>query len=270
VKGSETLRADAPRIAVYVDCFTGFNEPGIGLAACRVLQAFGYKVELLDAGCCGRAQISMGLLESAIDTADATLARLKHAIDDPEVRAIVVCEPSCLSAWKDDWLQLKLRTPMDVRTRLASKSWLVEEFLEKNWEKHPQRPDFASAHNSEPHSDEAQSEPVLLHGHCHQKALWGVDSSAAFLRRIVGPRLRVLDTGCCGMAGSFGYDEKKYDLSMKIGELTLFPAVREARAKSEGVAVIAPGTSCRHQILDGTRVHAIHPIELADRLINPR
>jgi FAD/FMN-containing dehydrogenase/Fe-S oxidoreductase len=255
-----TARASGAKIGVYVDCFTGFNEPEIGLAACRVLEAFGYTPVLLDAGCCGRAAMSMGLLESAIDMADSTLARLKSAIDDRSMSAIVVCEPSCLSAWKDDWLQLKVRTPMDLRKKLAAKSWLVEEFLEKKWDTHPKRPEVSPK--------DGTLSPVLLHGHCHQKALWGVESSAAFLRRLVGPRLRVLDTGCCGMAGSFGYDEKKYDLSMRIGELSLFPAVREARGIGDACTIIAPGTSCRHQIKDGTRARARHPIEFADQLLN--
>jgi Fe-S oxidoreductase len=103
----------------------------------------------------------------------------------------------------------------------------------------------------------------VLHGHCHQKALWGVDSSAALLRRLVGDQLRVLDSGCCGMAGSFGYTEDHYDLSMKIGEVVLFPAVRAAA----GETIVAPGTSCRHQIKDGTGVTAVHPIEAVASLL---
>jgi Fe-S oxidoreductase len=104
----------------------------------------------------------------------------------------------------------------------------------------------------------------VLHGHCHQKALWGSESSAALLRRLVGDRLTVLDSGCCGMAGSFGYTADHYDVSMKIGELSLFPAVRGAA----GATVVAPGTSCRHQIHDGTGVRALHPMELLDRMLS--
>jgi Fe-S oxidoreductase len=105
---------------------------------------------------------------------------------------------------------------------------------------------------------------VLLHGHCHQKALWGVDSSANLLRRLVGDRLKVLDTGCCGMAGSFGFDRDKFDLSMKIGETSLFPQVRTADPES---IVVAPGTSCRHQVHDGLDRRALHPVELATRIL---
>ncbi|MBY0261870.1 MAG: hypothetical protein K2Q20_05975, partial [Phycisphaerales bacterium] len=101
---------------------------------------------------------------------------------------------------------------------------------------------------------------------CHQKALWGVESSAKLLRRLVGDKLTVLDTGCCGMAGSFGYDRERYGVSMKIAELALLPAVRRAEA---GDVIVAAGTSCRHQVHDGTRGtrHAVHPIELVERLI---
>lgn len=236
---------DAPTVALFGDCFTMFNEPGIGLATRRVLEAFGYRVILADAGCCGRAKISLGLLPGAIEEADGTLTRLRPLIEDGSVQAILFAEPSCLSAVKDDWLSLKLRTPVDVRKRLAAKSFLPEDFLNQRWETHPVRPAFRN------------TGPVVLHAHCHQKALWGAESSGAMLRRAFGADLKVLDTGCCGMAGSFGYTKDRYDLSMKIGELTLFPAVRGA-----GAAIAAPGASCRHQIHDGVAREARHPMEL--------
>jgi Fe-S oxidoreductase len=221
-----------------------YNEPGIGLASKRVLEACGYEVVLADAGCCGRAKISTGLLEQAIEEIDATLERLRPLIEDATVKAIVVAEPSCLSAMTDDWMTLQLRTPIALRNALKAKAFLVEDFIEKNWAHHPQTPRFV------------EGPAPVLHGHCHQKALWGSETSAALLRRVAGS-VDVLDTGCCGMAGSFGYTVDRYDLSMDIGELVLFPAVK----KVEGKPVCAPGTSCRHQIHDGTGTHAQHPIE---------
>ena len=110
----------------------------------------------------------------------------------------------------------------------------------------------------------ANGRPVLFHAHCHQKALWTADSSAKLLRRFCGERLSVLDTGCCGMAGSFGFTADRYDLSMKIGELTLLPMVRSAPADA---IIVAPGTSCRHQIHDGTGRKSLHPIELVRDLL---
>jgi FAD/FMN-containing dehydrogenase/Fe-S oxidoreductase len=241
---ARTLAPDAPTVALFADCFTTYSESEIGLAARRVMEAFGYRVRLLNAGCCGRAMISTGLLDDAIQTAERTLESLAAAVDD--VAAIIVLEPSCLSAIKDDLLQLRLRTPREKRQRIAAKSWLVEEFLERSWDAHPRRPDLA----------DLAAESLLFHGHCHQKALWGTDSTAALLRRMAGDRLRVLDSGCCGMAGSFGYSAGRYDLSMKIGELSLFPAVRSAA----DARILAPGTSCRHQIHDGTGRRAVHPV----------
>jgi FAD/FMN-containing dehydrogenase/Fe-S oxidoreductase len=245
------LSPEAPVVALFGDCFTMYNEPGIGLAARRVLGAFGYRVMLADAGCCGRAMISMGLLEDAIRTADKTLDRLGPSIADPRVRAVLFLEPSCLSAVKDDWMSLKLGATPAIRRRLAEKSWLFEEFLDREWRRHPRRMELAP------------SGPVVLHAHCHQKALWGAESSAALLRRTAGGSVTVLDSGCCGMAGSFGYMAGTHGLSMRIGELALFPAVRAA----PDAVIVAPGTSCRHQIKDGTGTRAVHPAELLDRLI---
>ncbi|MGQ0628509.1 MAG: FAD-binding and (Fe-S)-binding domain-containing protein [Phycisphaerales bacterium] len=244
--------AHAPKVALFGDCFTTANESDIGVAAGRLLGAFGYRVMLANAGCCGRSMISVGMLAEATETIDATLERLRPLIGDPTVRAVAVVEPSCLSAIKDDWLSLRCRTPLALRKRLAAKAMLVEEFLDREWDHHPLRPIFSIS-----------SDPVLLHAHCHQKALWGAESSARMLRRAFGDRLRVLETGCCGMAGSFGFAREKFELSMAIGEMPgsgLLPQVRSAPPEA---VVCAPGTSCRHQVHDGCagRV-ARHPVEL--------
>jgi len=241
-------------VALFGDCFTMFNETSIGLATRRVYEALGFRVLLADAGCCGRSLISTGLLPQAIDQIDATLERLMPLADNPAIDAILVAEPSCLSAIKDDWLDLSLRTPIDARRRLAAKCFLPEEYLAAT-------PALADRLRSICRVESVP--PVVLHGHCHQKALWGVDSSAAVLRMVLGDKLRVLETGCCGMAGSFGFTADRYDLSMKIGELTLFPALRQ----NPDARVCAPGTSCRHQIHDGTRREASHPIEILASLL---
>lgn len=238
----------APRVMLFADCFTTYNEPRIGLAAIRVLEAFGYAVDLPQVGCCGRAMISTGLLDAAVASADGVVESLKAAITDPNVVAVLVCEPSCLSSMIDDWLQLKMKATPALRAQLAGKAMLVEEFLEKHWAAHPRRPAFKASENQ-----------VVYHGHCHQKALWGTAASATVLRRVAGAdNVRVLDSGCCGMAGSFGFTAERYDLSMRIGEQSLFPPIRQSDA---GAAIVAPGTSCRHQIRDGTGRSAVHPIE---------
>ena len=243
------LPTGAPAVVLFGDCFTSFNEPSVGVAAASLLRAFGYSVGLADAGCCGRAMISTGLLADASAQIARTAERLMSWVRDDRVRAVVVLEPSCLSAIKDDWPGLRSTAPAgDVRA-IAARAVMLEDFLEREWDAHPARPRWGAAAE------------VVYHGHCHQKALWGVEAGVALLRRAA--RVRVLDTGCCGMAGSFGFDREKYDLSMKIGGLSLFPAV-EAAGEAE---VLAPGTSCRHQIADGTGRRALHPVEwLAGRL----
>lgn len=248
VDSSRPASADTPTVVLFGDCFSMYNEPGIGLATRRVFEACGYAVRLANVGCCGRPKISLGTLPEAIEEADATLDALAPFVLDRSVAAILVAEPSCLSAFKDDFLQLRLRTPMEFRRALAAKSWLPEHFLNERWSTHPTRPVFKAWSGG----------PLLLHGHCHQKALWGAQTSGAALGRIPGATVRVLDTGCCGMAGSFGYTTGRYDLSMKIGELSLFPAVRA----NPTATIAAPGTSCRHQVHDGTSRDARHPIEV--------
>lgn len=244
-----------PTVVLFGDCFTMYNESAIGLATKRVYEAFGYRIVLANAGCCGRAQLSLGVLDDAVSTIDATIAKLAPFANDASVVAIVFAEPSCLSAVKDDWLQLKLGASLELRKQLASKSFLPEQFLHNNWSTHPRRPAFR-----------APQHPVVLHGHCHQKALWGAASSGAMLERVAPGRVKTLDSGCCGMAGSFGYTTDRFSLSQRIGELVLFPAVREAQqqAKRHGATacIAAPGTSCRHQLHDATGAKAKHPMEL--------
>ncbi|MEM9064688.1 MAG: FAD-linked oxidase C-terminal domain-containing protein [Planctomycetota bacterium] len=241
------------RVAFFGDCFTMFNEPEIGLAAKRVLEASGYEVDLPMRGlhgCCQRPAISNGLLSQAVREIDRLLSQLEPVIEDERVEAILFAEPSCLSAVIDDWLSLKLKTPIETRKKLASKAMLVEAFIEREWDRHPKRPEF-----------NPEGTGAVFHGHCHQKATVGTAEAVAALRRCGG--LDVLDAGCCGMAGAFGFERDKFDLSMRIGERVLLPAVRNAGER----VVLAPGASCRHQILDGTGVRALHPVEhLASRL----
>jgi Fe-S oxidoreductase len=155
---------------------------------------------------------------------------------------------------KDEYLTLKLRAPMELRVQLAAKAMGVEEFVEKFWDVHPAPVNIAPN----------VGEPVVLHGHCHQKALWGMQATESVLRRMVGERLTVLPSGCCGMAGAFGYMADKYDVSMKIGEASVFTHLKPL---PENATVVAPGTSCRHQIKDGTGRSAVHPITLIARVM---
>ncbi|MGD9791775.1 MAG: FAD-binding and (Fe-S)-binding domain-containing protein [Phycisphaerales bacterium] len=244
------------RVVLFGDCFSMYNEPGIGLATRRVFEAFGYEVVLADAGCCARAKISLGVLEGARAEIEGTAARLVEFARDPAVRAIVVAEPSCLSAIKDDWRALKTGVDRKDLEAIAAKCWMPEDFLDREWAQHPKRARLRLGREGS-----GATTRVVLHGHCHQKALWGAETSARALRRIEDARVEVLDSGCCGMAGAFGFGEERYELSMRIGELAVLPA---ARALQAGDVMVMSGTSCRHQVHDGTDgvVRGMHPMEV--------
>ncbi|MHC4318474.1 MAG: FAD-binding and (Fe-S)-binding domain-containing protein [Planctomycetota bacterium] len=243
-----------PAIVLLPDCFSVYGEPHVGQAAVRLLEGLGYRVVLPRLGCCGRALLSTGRLAEAQKVCRATAEELLACVHTHEAVGVVACEPGCLSAVKDDWLDLEMGIDPRRLRDLAARSWLVEQFVQERWDQHPRQPGAGSWPGDA---------PVLLHGHCHQKALWGAASSGDLLRRLLGDRLRVLDTGCCGMAGAFGMTPDHFDLSMAIGDLGLFGAV----ADEPGATVVAPGASCRHQILDGTKRLALHPVEVAAKML---
>ncbi len=249
------LASDAPTVVLIGDAFTNAFEPEIGLATCRVLNALGYRVEHVLCGDLARARISVGLLTDAAREIDGWIARLRPYIDHrPDVAAFVVCEPSCLSAVQDEWVALHVRSSIRLRRALAERSYLPEHFLERFWDEHPRHPSFRPFEGR-----------AVMHPHCHQRALWGAGSSAKALARVIGEdRVVVPDSGCCGMAGSYGFTSDRFDLSVKIAEMNIVPTVNRC---DEGDALLATGTSCRHQILDVTGAHARHPIELIDSLL---
>jgi len=246
----------APVVVLFPDCFTVYNEPHIGRAATEALERLGYRVVLPRLGCCGRALITMGMLREATEVCSATARELLACVERESAIAIVGCEPSCISAIKDDWLDLRLEVAVEELRHLAARTWLIEEFIGRQWEDHP-RPAAAPQSTGGP--------PVVLHGHCHQKALWGLEDPAELLRRLVGDRLCVLDSGCCGLAGSFGYTTANYDLSMTVFEQSLGGPLR-SMPEAE---LLAAGTSCRHQILDVTGRRARHPVELVASAMGP-
>jgi len=242
-KGS-TPHPSAPRgpVVLLDDCLTSYCEPGVNRAAVDVLEAAGYEVHLAGLGCCGRTWASKGLLDRARELAEQNVERLRPWAEHGT--PIVGCEPSCLLMLVDEYPDL---VPGEAARQVASRAALVDSLLVR-------------AGVDLPLTD-APPKPILLHGHCHQKALVGTGETIAALGQIPGATVKLVDSGCCGMAGSFGYEH--YDTSMAIGERVLFPAVRNA-ADSE---IAAPGFSCRHQIEHGTGRRAKHPVEiLAARL----
>jgi len=237
--------AAAPRgrVAFYADTFSIYNYPELGEAAVRLLERLGYDVVLAEAECCGRTLISKGLLAQARRAARRNVAALLPlaAAGTP----IVGLEPSCMLTFRDEVPDL---VPGDDARMLARHVMLIDEFL-------------ASEHRRAPLAlGEAGGRRVLLHGHCHQKALAGTGAVHEILRA-AGYTVDEVDSGCCGMAGSFGFEREHYDISMAIGERRLLPAVR---ALPEEVPVVAMGVSCRQQIAHGTGRAARHLVEVLE------
>jgi FAD/FMN-containing dehydrogenase/Fe-S oxidoreductase len=238
-----TTRGD---VVVLADSFTSFTEPAIGRAAIELLELAGHRVRLESRGCCGRSAISKGLLDEAKADAQALVRRLEP--DAARGVAIVGCEPSCLLTLREEYLQLMPDDPAVVT--VAEQTQLIEDLL------------IAAIDDGalvlDPDS-EVSGRRILFHGHCHQKAAVGTSSTLALLRRIPGAQVEEVDAGCCGMAGSFGFEAEHYDLSMEIGGQRLFPAVR---AEAADTLIAATGVSCRQQIEHGTGREGQHPIEL--------
>ncbi len=238
-------RHDEPDAILIVDTFTEWNHPEIGRAVLELARRLGLRVNarsLPERGCCGRPAISQGLLDNAKELAHANVLGLYR--QHPDVPTIFI-EPSCLSAFTDDYLTLVDPGIQAAAQSLASRCQSVESFF---------------AHRLTSHADSlawaAEAPRILLHGHCHQKALWGTADTLQLLRGIPGAEVEEMNTGCCGLAGSFGYEH--YDLSMKIAEDRLLPTIR---ANPDAI-LAAAGTSCRAQIHDAGYA-ARHPIEVA-------
>ena len=238
---------DHCQAVLFNDTFTNYYDPSIGMAALDVIAAAGIRVGLARHGCCGRPQISKGLLGDATKLAERTTDALyPHAVAG---RAIVFCEPSCLSAIREDSPALLRGERRQQAETVAQAAVLFEEFAESLMPR--------LTLTSEPKT-------ILLHGHCHQKSMGLVPAAKSLLSKIPGASVTDLDSGCCGMAGSWGYGRKHFEISRAIGERVLFPAVR---AREPGTIVAAAGTSCRHQLHDFTGVDAVHPAVLLRSLL---
>ena len=232
------------------DTFTNFNYPEIGKAAVKVLEAAGFEVGLAETGCCGRPMISHGLLRAGQKLAEENIARLSPAI--AAGLPIVGVEPSCLLTFRDEYPDL---VAGDAAIRMAENSYMLEEFLHALHEQGELDLKFKAP----------EQQRALFHGHCHQKALTGTGRSLGILEMIPGLDVTEIPSGCCGMAGSFGYEKEHFDISLAIGETKLFPAIRAD--DDEGATIIANGVSCRQQILTGVGKRAVHVAEvLADAL----
>jgi len=229
------------RVLLLVDTFTEYYYPEIGRAAVRVLEAAGCEVALADTVCCGRPMISNGMLREAKALAEENVGRLRASAEDGT--PIVGLEPSCAATLKDEYPDL---VPGPAAEAVAGRTFLFEELVGL----------LAAGGVRWPYAREERR--VVLHGHCHQKALVGIGPSADALRAVPGWQVDALDSGCCGMAGSFGVEREHYEVSLAMGERVLFKAVRAAPANA---LIVAAGASCRQQIAHGTGRRAVHLAE---------
>ena len=242
--------AAAPRgeVVLFHDTFVTYNTPEIGRAAVELLEAAGYRVVLVDKKCCGRPLISKGMLAEARAHAAWNVGRL--ASYARRGVPIVGLEPSCLLTLRDESVDL-LGTD-DART-VARHAFLLEEFLARERARGLELRFSGSGRTA------------LLHGHCHQKALVGTAPTVAALRW-AGFRVEEVDSGCCGMAGSFGFEREHYDISVALGNRRLAPAVKAAAADT---VIVAPGVSCRQQIAHLAGRRALHPAEVLRAALSP-
>jgi Fe-S oxidoreductase len=240
------------RVAVlFVDTFNGVFESENAHAAARVLKAAGYLLHTVEKGgghhCCGRTYLASGMVAKAREKAEGLIDALLPFAEQGV--AIVGLEPSCLLTLRDETLVMGLGAKA---VTVSEQALLFEEFIARE----AKACRFAV-------KLKAAGQPILLHGHCHQKAFAAVSPILEVLRMIPEAKLELIDSSCCGMAGSFGYEASHYDVSMAMAEAALLPAIR----KAPEAIVVADGTSCRHQISDGTQREAIHVARLLERLL---
>jgi Fe-S oxidoreductase/FAD/FMN-containing dehydrogenase len=233
----------AKKVVLFDDTYMNYHETNVGVAAVELLESCGYEVLLAQAGCCQRPRISHGFLRDAKKDGENTLRNLDRHIR--EGLQVVVCEPGCCSALTDDLPDLI--DDEALGRSIKDNVMMIDLFLAREIDEGRLDAEFISPYTK-----------LLIHGHCHQRSLYGTTAMTRLLSGIPDTSVAEIDAGCCGMAGSFGYEKEHYDLSMQVGEERLFPAIRGCE---QGTEVVACGFSCRHQIADATRVRPLHWVE---------
>jgi Fe-S oxidoreductase len=243
-KNAKKITGDKIQVALFADTYINYHEPHIGIAAYNLLVSCGYDVLLADAGCCQRPKISHGFLREAKSEGLKTSQELDVFLE--EGIPVLVCEPSCASALNDDLPDLI--DDETLQEKLRSGVYMIDQFLYQEIE--------SGRLNVRISSPEKE---LLVHGHCHQKALYGTKAMNKILDMAEGLVHDEVDSGCCGMAGSFGYEKEHAELSEKIGDEILFPAVEKLNPNGN---VVACGFSCRHQIEHYTNKKPKHWVEV--------
>ena len=244
---NNALPADAPEVVLYVDEFSNYNDSALGIIAIRLLNRLGIRIIIVKHPVSGRTYISKGLLKKARQIARKNVDLLSAVVTAE--RPLVGIEPSAILGFRDEFPELVEKDMIERARELAEHCMTIEEYLDSAFKK--------KLFDNSLFTKEKVS--IKLHGHCQQKAIASTGPTRGILSIPDNYHVEEIPSGCCGMAGSFGYEKEHYELSMKVGELVLFPAVRQADKET---IVVAPGTSCRHQIGDGTGRQALHPVEV--------
>ncbi|MCH7398377.1 FAD-binding protein [Belliella sp. DSM 107340] len=242
-----TNRKKIKALYLFIDEFTNFNDTEIGITAIKLLHKLGYEVKVVEHDESGRSALSKGLLEKARKHADTNVKVFQDIVDGNT--PLVGIEPSAILSFRDEYPKLVSENLVEAAKKLKFHTLLIDEFIGREIANGNITADIFTK----------ETKQIKLHGHCHQKALSSLSWTQRMLSLPENYQVEVIPSGCCGMAGSFGYEAEHYDVSMKIGEMVLFPAVRNATSET---LIAAPGTSCRHQIMDGTKRHAKHPVEI--------
>ncbi len=251
-------QATKGKVWLFADEFTNYQEAELGLTFAKLLLHLGYEVEIPKHVESGRAAISKGNLKLAKKFALKNVNLLKDIVSKQV--PLIGIEPSCILSFRDEYPDL---VPAELRPQakeLGRNALLFDEFIMRE----------VAAGRITSNDFKADAVEIWLHGHCHQKALVGTEKTVQAFKLLSGAKVHVIPSGCCGMAGSFGYEKEHYQTSLAIGEMVLFPTIRKAIAAADSITpcvVSAPGTSCRQQILDGTGIHAAHPIEILYRWV---
>jgi FAD/FMN-containing dehydrogenase/Fe-S oxidoreductase len=242
-----SVKTPIKTVYLFIDELLNYNEAEIGITTVKLLDRLGYEVKVLNHFESGRSFLSKGLLEEARELAKKNVALYKDLIDHET--PLIGVEPSAILTFRDEYPDLLRGAEKESAAKIAAHTLMIDEFLSKELD--AGRIDLTLF--------KEQRLLIKLHGHCQQKALSTLTHLKKILTKIGSNEVHMIPSGCCGMAGSFGYEDEHYALSMQIGELVLFPTVRK---QPESVVIAAPGTSCRHQIKDGTGREALHPVEI--------
>jgi Fe-S oxidoreductase len=235
------------KVYLFCDEFTNYNDVNIGKTAVALLENLGYEVMIPQHLESGRTWLSKGLVKKAAEIINRNIEYLSPLISAET--PLLGIEPSAIITFRDEYPDLASEKWLPAAKELAKHSFLIDEFLTAEFKAGNISADLFTGEGKE----------IQLHGHCQQKALSKLSDTVTMLSIPANYTVSVIPSGCCGMAGSFGYEKEHFEVSNKIGELVLFPAVRN---KKPAVVTVAPGTSCRHQIKDGTGVIAYHPVEI--------